>query len=151
MYKFLIVVLLLSSFQIVAQRPKRNLKVQLSPMDTLNICYHNNKKISTEARWDKDLRFGKFKCYDAKGKLLFEYGLRKIAGHASVWAEYYKNGQVRKATLTSAPDGGIQYYHEEYTFDENGNQTSYVDLSMPDGHPVLMVPKEFRKLQEVKN
>jgi hypothetical protein len=22
---------------------------------------------------------------------------------------------------------------------------------MPDGHPVLMVPKEFRKLQEVKN
>jgi antitoxin component YwqK of YwqJK toxin-antitoxin module len=148
MYKFLIVVLLLSSLQIVAQRPKRNLKLQMSPMDTLNIRYHSNKSISTEARWDKDLRFGKFKCYDSKGKLLFEYGLRKIAGHASVWAEYYKNGQVRKATLTSAPDGGIQYYHEEYTFDEEGRQTSYIDLSMPDGRPVLTVPKEFRNLKE---
>jgi antitoxin component YwqK of YwqJK toxin-antitoxin module len=148
MYKFLIVVLLLSSLQIVAQRPKRNLKLQMSPMDTLNIRYHSNKSISTEARWDKDLRFGKFKCYDSKGKLLFEYGLRKIAGHASVWAEYYKNGQVRKATLTSAPDGGIQYYHEEYTFDEEGRQTSFIDLSMPDGRPVLTVPKEFRNLKE---
>jgi antitoxin component YwqK of YwqJK toxin-antitoxin module len=117
-------------------------------MDTLNIRYHSNKSISTEARWDKDLRFGKFKCYDSKGKLLFEYGLRKIAGHASVWAEYYKNGQVRKATLTSAPDGGIQYYHEEYTFDEEGRQTSFIDLSMPDGRPVLTVPKEFRNLKE---
>jgi antitoxin component YwqK of YwqJK toxin-antitoxin module len=148
MYKFLIVVLLLSSLQIVAQRPKRNLKLQMSPMDTLNIRYHSNKSISTEARWDKDLRFGKFKCYDSKGKLLFEYGLRKIAGHASVWAEYYKNGQVRKATLTSAPDGGIQYYHEEYTFDEEGRQTSFIDLSMPDGRPVLTVPKEYRNLKE---
>ncbi len=147
MYKFLIVVLLLSSLQIVAQRPKRNLKVQMSPMDTLNIRYHSNKSISTETRWDKDLRFGKFKCYDSKGKLLFEYGLRKIAGHASVWAEYYKNGQVRKATLTSAPDGGIQYYHEEYTFDEEGRQTSFIDLSMPDGRPVLTVPKEYRKIK----
>jgi hypothetical protein len=44
MYKFLIVVLLLSSLQIVAQRPKRNLKLQMSPMDTLNIRYHSNKK-----------------------------------------------------------------------------------------------------------
>ncbi len=148
MYKILLLsfVFVISQASVFSQRKKTK---QLVPkVDTLEIKYHKNKNISTEARWDKDLRFGKFKCYDSKGKLLFEYGLRKIAGHASVWAEYYQNGQVRKATLTSAPDGGIQYYHEEYTFDEEGRQTSYIDLSMPDGRPVLTVPKEFRRIQE---
>lgn len=151
MYKILLLsfVFVISHTSLFSQRKKTKQIVQ--KVDTLEIKYHKNKSISTEARWDKDLRFGKFKCYDSKGKLLFEYGLRKIAGHASVWAEYYKNGQVRKATLTSAPDGGIQYYHEEYTFDEEGRQTSYIDLSMPDGRPVLTVPKEFRNLKENKN
>jgi antitoxin component YwqK of YwqJK toxin-antitoxin module len=148
MYKIILLsfIFVFSYASVFSQRKKTKQIVQ--KVDTLEIKYHSNKKISTEARWDKDMRFGKFKCFDAKGKLLFEYGLRKIAGHASVWAEYYKNGQVRKATLTSAPDGGIQYYHEEYTFDENGNQTSYIDLSMPDGRPVLTVPKEYRKIKE---
>lgn len=151
MYSIVVLFLLISSLQLTAQRPKRNHKIHKSIVDTLEIHYHSNHKISTEARWDKDMRFGKFKCFDSKGKLLFEYGLRKIAGHASVWVEYYKNGQARKATLTSAPDGGIQYYHEEYTFDENGNQTSYVNMSMPDGHPVLKLPKEYRQIKEIEN
>ena len=78
MYKIVVLFLLISFLQLTAQRPKRNYKIHKSIVDTLEIHYHRNHKISTEARWDKDMRFGKFKCFDAKGKLLFELHLRKL-------------------------------------------------------------------------
>lgn len=96
-----------------------------------NIHYHKNKRISTIEVWDKDKLNGKFFCMNAKGDTLIIYHLRRYAGHSSVEAEYYSNGQAKKIELSSAPDGGIQFYREFIYFDEQGRETSRTDLSYP--------------------
>lgn len=100
--------------------------------------YHKNGKASVVEVWDKEKRWGSMKGYNNEGKELFSYDLRKFAGHASVYLSYYANGQVKKAEYSSMPDGGIQWYRYIHEFDETGNQTSYIDLSMPDGHPTTL-------------
>jgi len=104
-------------------------------------CKHLNGKPSTLESWDDDNHWGNVTGYDRNEKELFNYGLRKIGGHASVYLDYYTNGQVKKAEYRSAPDGGIQYYHIITEYDENGNQTRHMDFSQPDGIPrILTVP-----------
>lgn len=85
--------------------------------------YHKNKKISSIETWDKEKRSGEFICLNSKGDTLTQFHLRRFAGHASAWAEYYKNGQVRKLELSDAPDAGIQFYRETIYYDENGKET----------------------------
>jgi hypothetical protein len=102
-------------------------------------CFHKNGKLSTLENWDKQKRSGFIKAYGANGKELFNYDLRTFAGHASVKLSYFPNGQVKKAEYTSAPDGGIQYYHKIHEFDETGRQTGFSDLSWPDGHDHLFI------------
>lgn len=76
--------------------------------------------------------------YNNRGKEIIHYDLRRFAGHASVYLEYYGNGQISKAEYSSAPDGGIQFWHKIHYFDEQGNPTSFMDLSQPDGYPRLL-------------
>lgn len=76
-------------------------------------------------------------CYNNQGKEIINYDLRRFGGHASVYLDYYANGQISKAEYSSAPDGGIQFWRKIHYFDEEGNQTGFTDLSQPDGHPVL--------------
>ncbi len=100
-------------------------------------CYHKNGKISTIEEWDKDRHWGSIKGFSSEGIELFNYSLRSIAGHASIYLKYYSNGQVSKAEYSSMPDGGIQWYRYIHEFDESGKQTGYLDLSMPEGYPTL--------------
>ena len=104
---------------------------------TNKTCYHKNGKISTQEIWDKDQRTGTMKCYTNTGKEIISYDLRRFAGHASVYLDYYPNGQIKKVEYSSAPDGGIQFYHTIYKFDEVGTQIDFQDFSQPDGHPRL--------------
>jgi hypothetical protein len=108
----------------------------------ITTCFHKNGKISTVTTWDANHREGSIYGLNASGQKIFEYDLRTFAGHASVYLSYYANGQVKKAEYSSAPDGGIQFWQIIREFDENGNQTSYIDLSEPDGHPVLIAPTD---------
>lgn len=106
---------------------------------TTTICYHSNKKPSTVETWDKNRYWGRMRSFDSKGKEIINYQLRRVAGHASVYLNYFPNGQISKAEYSSAPDGGIQFYNIIHRFNEQGEQTEYVDLSQPDGRPVLRV------------
>ncbi len=111
-------------------------------------CFHKNGKLSTVETWDKDKRNGKLIAYNNQGKQLIEYWLRRFGGHASVYLQYYKNGQISKAEYSSAPDGGIQFYHIIHKFNEQGTQTEYNDYSQPDGRPVLTIPKEYKTIND---
>ena len=104
---------------------------------TVKTCFHKNGKPSSIEKWDAIHRQGSITCYDAAGKEIFYESLRRFGGHASVYLDYYANGQIKKAEYSSAPDGGIQFWHTIYKFDEAGNQTDKTDMSQPDGHPVL--------------
>jgi hypothetical protein len=109
-------------------------------------CFHLNKAVSTIEKWDANKYWGTLKAFDKTGKEIFSYGLRRVAGHSSVYLSYHKNGQVSKAEYSSQPDGGIQRYHEIRKFDENGNQTEFIDDSWPDGYPRLVTqPHKFEK------
>lgn len=112
---------------------------------TVTKCFHTNGKLSTIETWDKNRRSGTLKAFDNNGKEIINYSLRKFAGHASVYLQYYKNGQISQAEYSSAPDGGIQFYHIIHKFNEQGFQTEYYDYSQPDGHPVLTMPKHLKK------
>jgi hypothetical protein len=146
MKSFLLLSLLISNLA-HAQLKCTNTKDSLNNIKT---CYHNNGTVSTIESWDSNRRSGKLKAFNKNGKELFNYGLRTFGGHSSVYLSYYPNGQVSKAEYSSAPDGGIQYYHEIYKFDESGNQTEFLDLSRPDGvpgltHPGIITKKEIQE------
>jgi hypothetical protein len=111
---------------------------------TIESCKHANGRVSTVRYWDNDRRNGSFEAFDAEGLSIAEYDLRRFAGHASVYADYYANGQVSKLEYSSAPDGGIQFWHIIMRFDEVGQLVSKTDLSQPDGHPVLHIPDELK-------
>lgn len=130
-------ILLLFSLIIIANSLKAqlNCKTFTTQEGTETKCFHSNKTISTIEKWDSNKYWGSLKAFDKNGKELFNYGLRRVAGHASVYLSYHKNGQVSRAEYSSQPDGGIQRYHEIRKFDENGNQTEFIDDSWPNGHP----------------
>lgn len=107
--------------------------------NTTATCYHKNGKPSSIQIWDKLHRTGTMKCYTNTGKEIINYGLRHFAGHASVYLDYYANGQIKKAEYSEAPDAGIQFYRNVYKFDEAGNQTDFQDYSQPNGHPQLIM------------
>jgi hypothetical protein len=113
-------------------------------------CFHHNHKLSTLERWDKDRRWGSIKAYDSSGNEILHYGLRRFAGHASITLSYHPNGQVHKAYYSSAPDGGIQFYKMNHEFNERGELISFTDLSQPDGHPVLIVPRIHHQMPDLR-
>jgi hypothetical protein len=106
-------------------------------------CYHVNKQPSTTEFWDKENLWGRFEAWNNKGEPLVSFELRKVAGHAGVDVSYHANGQVSRLEYSSAPDGGIQFWNYIYTYNEEGQETSRVDLSRPDGHPHVTVPEHL--------
>lgn len=107
--------------------------------NTVKKCFHKNGCIATLESWDSIHREGSFKVFNNKKTEIAFYYLRRFGGHASVYVQYYKNGQVSKIEYSSAPDGGIQFYRTITTFDEQGNKTSFADYSQPNGHPTLQL------------
>jgi len=109
-------------------------------------CFHKNKTLSTHLAWEKDKRSGRATAYNNQGKILYEFYVRKFAGHASVYADYYPNGQVSKVEYSSAPDGGIQWYRKFMQFDLNGNLTSsHEDGTDNFGNPINSPARMFRE------
>ncbi len=114
-------------------------------LSTIKTCKHKNGKVSTIEKWDANKYWGSFEAFNDSGKSIIKYELRKVAGHASVQVNYHANGQISKLEYSSAPDGGIQFYHYIHHYNEKGVQTQYYNLSQPDGHPVLFVPEELKQ------
>jgi len=96
-------------------------------------CFHSNGKSSTVETWDANRTWGNLLAYTSEGIELFNYGLRKVAGHSSVDLDYHSNGQVSKAHFSDAPDGGIQFHKSTCWYDEQGAKTNCRD----EGYPLL--------------
>jgi hypothetical protein len=110
----------------------------------MELCKHAKGGIASKRFWDSAHLEGYFEAVGPEGNVLVQYDLRDFAGHASVYVTYHPNGQVHRLEYSSAPDGGIQFWNIIHVFDASGKEISKVDLSQPDGHPVLMVPEELR-------
>ncbi len=95
--------------------------------------FRNSKKVSTTQCYDANDRWGRAQAFDKAGKQIYEWELRRIAGHSSVQFSYYDDGAVKKAEWSSAPDGGIQWYRSTTLFDEDGRVTSETKDSYDDG------------------
>ena len=135
------IILLLTPLIPVLANAQLRCKTRQQHDTTYTTCYHTNGKPATVEVWySSEKRWGHITGFTSQGKELFKHQLRRVAGYASVYLQYHSNGQVSRAEYSSAPDGGIQFWHTITTWDEQGNQTSYVDLSQPDGHPVLVTP-----------
>ena len=84
---------------------------------------------------------------------MFSLDLRHDGGHASAQLSWYASGQVKSVSYTDAPDGGIQYYHSTWLFDEKGNQTSFTEDSYDDNSklkvPVCDTTKPLKPLVEI--
>ncbi len=86
--------------------------------------FKGTKKVSTSQCFDPGNRFGEAKAFARDGREIYRHGLRHIAGHESVTFKFYPSGAVQQAYMSSAPDGGIQWYHTTTEFAENGTVTA---------------------------
>lgn len=131
----LVFALVLCTFNTFAQL---NCKTRTTADSTIKTCYHQNKMVSTIECWDKNRYWGNIKGFNNRGQLLFEFHLRRVAGHASAHVSHYTNGQVSKVAFSTHPDGGIQWYAKAITFDEKGNKTGESEDGTDDfGRPLL--------------
>ena len=105
--------------------PKKNIltanKLILLPENyLLKKCFDTNK------------RFGKATAYNKTGSIIYEKELRTIGGHASVEFTFYPNGALNKASWSSAPDAGIQWYNSTDIFSEDGKLVSHTENNYDD-------------------
>jgi hypothetical protein len=136
--------LFIISISALPSRAQLHCRTTTDAAGTTEICKHANGKKASARFWDVDKRSGFFEAFDATGNSIAKFDLRRFAGHASVDVSYFANGQVARLEYSSAPDGGIQFWHIIMHFDEAGQLISKQDLSQPDGHPVLYLPEEFQ-------
>lgn len=104
--------------------------------------YYKTGQLSTIVSYDKDNRWGKAIAYNKAGKQIYEWELRRIAGHASVHFSYNSEGGVEKAEWSSAPDGGIQWYHTTTYFNPDGTINHEVKDNWDDR---VTVPNELKQ------
>jgi hypothetical protein len=64
------------------------------------------------------------------GNVIYEKELRTIGGHASVEFTFYPNGALNKASWSSAPDAGIQWYNSTDIFSEDGKLVSHTEKQL---------------------
>jgi len=96
---------------------------------TVVLHYFTDGKVSTKV-WTHgpDYRVeGRSWAFDHSGKVLVEWHTRTYAGHSSMDRTYHPNGAVNKVEVSTAPDGGIQWYRGTYTFDDQGKQTGFME------------------------
>lgn len=128
-------ILLISSSLLHAQGRERTFQTDSG---TVVIHYFTDGKVSTRAwTYGPDYRQeGKSWAYDHDGKVLVEWSTRRYAGHSSMDCTYHPNGAVNKVEVSTAPDGGIQWYRGTYTFDEHGRQLNFWEQGHDNEGPI---------------
>jgi hypothetical protein len=100
--------------------------------------YYSNGQVSvikTPTHFNPDSSdwlFRIVKVYSYSGALVWEGSERKVAGHATVYLKFHKNGGVKQLDYSSHPDGGIQWQKETLKMDTLGNITFRVQASNED-------------------
>jgi hypothetical protein len=100
--------------------------------------YFKSKQIATSTCYDTNNRWGRARAFDRTGKIIYDRELRKVGGHSSVQFSFYASGAVKKAYWSSAPDGGIQWYHTTTLFSEDGKITSETEDNYDKGPGIVM-------------
>lgn len=142
--------LLLSFNLLVAQGKVRSFKADSG---TVVIYYFTDGKVSTRA-WTHGpecRQEGKSWAYDHDGRVLVEWSTRRYAGHSSMDCTYHPNGAVNKVEVSTAPDGGIQWYRGTYTFDENGKQLSFWEQGHDNEGPIPRLETHIVTHPQVKD
>lgn len=103
--------------------------------------YQGTKSVSTSVCYDSIRRNGRAVVLNKSGDTTAQWHLRGYAGSASVHFDYHANGAPRKAHYSSQPDGGIQFYRETVTFDQQGNVLDRWEEEYP--HKLTVVPSEY--------
>jgi antitoxin component YwqK of YwqJK toxin-antitoxin module len=94
--------------------------------------YFTTGELSSKKCFDTNKRFGKATAYNKTGSIIYEKELRTIGGHASVEFTFYPNGALNKASWSSAPDAGIQWYNSTDIFSEDGKLVSHTENNYDD-------------------
>ncbi len=95
--------------------------------------------VSAKECWDPNKRFGFFEAFDSRGNSIGKWNLSRMHQYSSVQVSYHPNGAVAKVRYSSHPDGGIQWYRSETTFDSTGKKTGFWEDSH-DRTTTLVVP-----------
>lgn len=124
--------------------------------------FNGSQLVSSRICWDDARQWGIVRLYNRAGALIYERGLRRVAGHASIELSYHTNGAVYKADYSSAPDAGIQWHRSQTMFDGNGHRIGYTEQNNDDSpstylrrqqqetppQPHVVPPPPTPKLQE---
>jgi hypothetical protein len=113
-----------------------------------NVSKYRSGQKSLEVCWDKNKYWGIAVVYTTKGDTSRFWGLRKVAGHASIEVKYHANGGVSEVYFSSHPDGGIQWFQEWVNFDENGFVSNKREMKYP--HETLTL-KDFDPSEELRH
>lgn len=108
---------------------------QLLAQENFTSCtktFFTNKKLSTKTCLDKEKHKGKAYAYNQKGEIIGQWEISRMHMYSSVHFTYHENGGVKNASYSSHPDGGIQWYKSNTSFDENGNQINFSEESHDD-------------------
>lgn len=75
-------------------KPRFEAAVSCHELNGTSKWYHANGNISTEQKWENDLREGSFKTFHENGKVYIE-GSYKRSEPEGTWKWYYDNGQLQ--------------------------------------------------------
>lgn len=109
--------------------------------------FKNSKKTSTSHCYSENKYEGKAIAYNLKGEKIGEWSLSRMHMLSSVHFTFHENGAVAKAEFSSHPDAGIQWYKSYTTYDENGVQTGFTELS-DDLRTTVQIEPAYIKTQE---
>lgn len=115
-----------------------NARAQAAQYPDCTFVYFANGKVSTSMCYDAAKRFGEARAYNRAGKEIYRQGLRKVAGHASVYFTYYPDKAVRRAEFSDAPDAGIQWSRGWSDFSPTGEITASSVQSYDDSPTTLL-------------
>jgi hypothetical protein len=109
--------------------------------------YFNKSKKTSSSHCYNDKYEGKAIAYNQKGEKIGEWDLSRMHMLSNVHFTFHENGAVAKAEYSSHPDAGIQWYKSYTTYDENGVQTEFTELS-DDMHGTVKIEPSTVKTKE---
>ncbi|MFN3343829.1 MAG: hypothetical protein ACK40M_14120, partial [Flavobacteriales bacterium] len=120
-------------------------KTQKSDTLVLHKEKYPNGKISAYSYILNSTGNGKAVCYDPQGKIMYQGEVSRNHGHRSVYFQHHPNKVVSKIELSSAPDGGIQWYRTYLFFNEQGVLVNKIEDNWDDRVTVLTDPGPGKK------
>jgi hypothetical protein len=89
--------------------------------------FTNSDQKSAEICYDGNRNNGIARAFKSDGSVMETWQISRMHVLSSVQFTFHSNGAVHRATYSSHPDAGIQWYRSETTFDIEGNKTGFFE------------------------